>query len=1037
MTKKLLLKNKKFIRGNIFFFCFIALFSFPVFTSAQNRVSGTVKDNSGSPLDNVSVAVKNTSRGTSTDASGHFSMIASPKDILVFSFIGYTPLEVPVKGQSSFPNIILIQENSTLSDVVIVGYGTQKKANVVGAIATIDGKSLENRPVTNALAGLQGISPGVTVTRSNGQPGSEGYSLQIRGFSSVNGSSALVLIDGVPGTISTMNPDDIESISVLKDAAAASIYGARAAGGVLLITTKKGISGKTSISYSGLFGTQKAINIPGRLHSWQEAEMGNEARINAGQSPPYTAQQIQWMKDSDTNYIVNPNNPNDYQYYYDLDQRPIVLRNSTPMQDHNISVRGGGKKDNYYFSLGYYGQQGIFKLGPDNSNRTNARFNYSNRISDIFTLDARLAYRQTNTLTPSSGTSNIYSYLYTTRMLYPTFFPGTTDKYINDNSGNFAYAYLKEGGANKIRNDEGNAQVILKAKDFVKGISLSAAYSPSIVLGEQNVIYRTIPRYNIAGIGSYMNNPNSFTKNRNVQLSNNVQVLADFDKQIAESHNFHLLAGYAYEDQRNDNTSATAKNLTSNEFFTLGLGDPTQATNSESVQTWGLESYFGRFDYRFKNKYLFEANLRYDGSSKLAPNNRWHAFPSLALGWRVSQEEWFANALPFINEFKLRGSWGKLGNSDGVIGNYDYIALLSRGGTYSFNNVSNLSYYQSTLASPDKTWETIETSDVGVDLTLFDKRLTFTADYYVKHNNDMLAPLQLSSIIGIGTSTYNVASLRTEGWEMNVGWKSNASKNFSYWVNANLSDNQNKVISYNGQSSVGGGVNGIIEGFPINTVWGYKADGIIQNESDLNKFPKYNNAVGIGDIKYIDINGDGKINSGLGRVSDHGDLVELGNTSPRYTYGFSFGVAYKGIELSTMFQGVGERTLFLDASTLYPFTSSWVMPMDFNLDYWTPTNTNAKFPRLYLGGSQNTARSSYWVMNGAYLRLKNLQVAYNLPTPFIKKIHLTGARVYFSGQDLWEVSKMWLKAFDPEEPSNASWQYPFFRTYSVGINLNF
>lgn len=1013
---------------------FLFALAFSPLTNAQSKITGIVTDDTGAPMENVSVVIKNTSNGTMTNKAGAYTLSAASGDTLIFSFTGYKTVELPAANAGS---VRLEPDNTALSDIVVVGYGTQKKSNVVGAVASIDGQKLEDRPMTNALAGLQGISPGVTVTRSSGQPGSEGYTLQIRGFSSVNGSSALVLIDGVPGTISTLNPNDIESISVLKDAAAASIYGARAAGGVLLVTTKKGKAGKISVSYNGLYGIQKPINLPGRLHSWQEAEMLNEARINAGQSPFYTDQQLRWMKDPDTNYVVNPNNPNDYQYYYDMDQRPMIMRNNTPMQNHTVSLRGGGKRDNYYFSLGYLDQAGIFKLGPDHSNRTNARFNYSNNLSDIFSVNLRVAYRQSNTLSPSVGNATVYSELYTTRMLYPMFFPGTTDKYINDNSGNFAYAYLKDGGANDARTDEGNAQVSLKAKDFIPGITLSATYSPRMVYTQQNIIHRTIPRYNIVGIGSYMQNPNSYTKNRNVMLSNNVLLQGDYEKTLATNHHFHLMAGYAYEDQRNDNTSAIAKNLSSNDFFTLGIGDPTLATNSENVQTWALESYFGRLDYRFLNRYLFEANLRFDGSSMLAPSNRWHAFPSFALGWKVNEESWFKSALPYFNEFKLRGSWGRLGNSDGVIGNYDYIALLSKGGTYPFNNVRNLSYYQSTLASPDKTWETIETTDVGLDIAVMRNRLTFTADYYVKNNNDMLAPLQISSIIGISTSTYNVASLQTKGWEIGVGWRDNPTQDFSYRVNAHLADNTNKVLSYNGQTSVSAGVNGIIEGYPVNTVWGYKADGLFQSQAEVDKLPRYNNAVGVGDIKYVDINNDGKINAGLGRLDDHGDLVHLGSTSPRYSYGFDVGVNFKGIEIAAMFQGVGKRNLFVNPSRLYPFTSSWIMPLDYNLDYWTPENTDARFPRLYLGGGQNTVRSSYWIMDGSYLRLKNLQIAYNLPASLISKAGLKRVKVYFSGQDLWEINNMWLKVFDPEEPSNASWQYPFFRTYSFGLNLDF
>lgn len=997
--------------------------------------TGKVTDESGAPLSNVSVTVKNAAGGTTTNASGVFSINAAAGAVLIFSDVNFEIKELVV-GTSANLDVTLRAKSGTMSDVVVVGYGSQKKVNLTGAIATIDNKKIENRPVTNAIAALQGLAPGVTITRTTGEPGREGYDLQIRGASSVNGSAALVLIDGVPGSLGGLNPNDIENISVLKDAAAASIYGARAAGGVVLVTTKRGKSGKMVVSYSGKYASQKPVSVPGKLHSWEEAEMLNVSRINAGQSAGYTDEQIGWMKDPNVEYKVNPSNSSDYQYWYDLDQRPLVLRDQSPLWDQNISLRGGGQKDNYFFSLGYLNQQGVFKLGPDKTNRVNARFNYSTKLSEVFSLDARLAYRQSNILSPSVGNARIFSNLYTTRSLYPTFFPGTTDRYINDNSGNFAYALLKEAGENDTRVDDASAQLVLKAKDIVKGLTLSAAYSPRMVVEAQDINVRTIPRYNIVGIGSYMNNPNSFTKNNFKQFSNNVQLLADFSRTWGD-HDFHVLGGYAYEDQRNDNTTAIARNLASNDFYTLNIGDPVQASNTEDIQQWGLESYFARVNYVFKNRYLFEVNLRYDGSSKLASSNRWHAFPSVSLGWRLNEEDWFNRLAPFFNEFKLRGSWGRLGNSDGVLGNYDHIALLAAGTTYPFNNVRGRSYYQAVLASPNKTWETIETSNIGLDIAVLKNKLTFTADYFVKRNDDMLAPKQLSSIIGVATSTYNLASLKTWGWEISAGWRDNIGS-FSYWVNANIGDNQNKVLNYNGQTAISPGINGIIEGYSINTIFGYDAIGYFQNADEVNKYPKFSTAVGPGDIKYRDVNGDGKINAGLGRAADKGDLVELGNTNPRYTYGFDFGFSYKGFDFSALFQGVGQRKLFVDPTTLYPYTSSWIMPMDYNKDYWTPERPNAKFPRLFIGGAQNTVRSSHWLMNGAYLRLKNVQLGYNLPANLISKAKLSAARIYVGGQDLWEINNMWIKnTFDPETPNNATWQYPFFRTFMVGLNLTF
>jgi TonB-linked SusC/RagA family outer membrane protein len=1008
-----------------------------VLTFAQSQRTGKVTDEAGKPIPGVSVTVKDNAGGTTTNEAGEFSINAAAGQVLQFSSVSFESKDVLV-GSGTQIAVSLSAKSGTLSDVVVVGYGTQKRVNMTGAVGTVDKKKIEDRPVANAMAALQGVAPGVTVTRSNGTPGGEGYNLQIRGFSSVNGSPPLVLVDGAPGSLISVNPNDIENISILKDAAAASIYGARAAGGVVLVTTKRGTSGKVTVNYNGKYASMRPSNVPGRLHSWQEAEMANESRINAGQAAGYTAEQIEWMKNPDINYVPNPSG-SDYLYFYDLDQTDLILRDQSPMWDHNVSMRGGGARDNFFFSTGYYKQQGVFTLGPDKTERINARFNYSLAISKILSLDTRLAFRQSNTLSPSVGNARIFSNLYTTRTLYPTFFPGTTDRYINDNSGNFAYALLKEGGTGAVKENEGNAQIALKAKDIVKGLTLSATYSPRLGVRTTTSAIRTIPRYNLTGIGSYMNNPNSYTKTEYKITSDNIQLIGDYVWKLGSDHDFHVMGGYAYEDERIDQTSGRAANLATNDFFTLNTGDPLQYQASEFIDTWGLESYFGRFNYAFRNKYLFEANYRHDGSSKLAPVNRWKNFPSVSVGWRMAQEEWFRNALPFFNEFKLRGSWGKLGNSDGFAGdNYAYIALLTAGQPYPFNGVRNRSYYQGRLASPDKVWETITTSDVGIDIAALSNRLNISADYFVKRNDDMLAPIQISSSIGIATGTYNVADMKTTGWELSIGWRDRIGKDFSYYINANIGDSKNKVISYNGQTAIVPGINGIIEGMPLNTVYGYQAAGYYRDAADVAANPTFSSAVGPGDIKYIDVNKDGKINAGLGRLSDHGDLVNLGNSTPRYSYGFDFGFSYKGFDFSAMFQGIGQRKLFVDPTTLYPYTSSWIVPMDFNLDYWKPDNQEARFPRMFIGGAQNTLRSSHWVMNGAYLRLKNVQFGYNLPQQWIRKTGLTNAKIYFAGQDLWEVSQMWLKtAFDPETPDNAAWQYPFFRTISFGVNLTF
>jgi TonB-linked SusC/RagA family outer membrane protein len=1004
-------------------------------------VKGTVTDEKGQGIPGVNVTIRGTSNNVITDKNGSYQISMNDAEVvLVFSYVGYATQEVKIGNQREV-DVMLKESTQSFNEVVVVGYGTQKKANLTGAISVVDTKLLENRPVTNALAALQGAASGITVTRANGQPGREGYGMQIRGLSSVNGSSPLYIVDGVPGEITTLNPNDMASITILKDAAAAAIYGARAAGGVVLVTTKNGKTGKTVVNYNGMYGLQRTIAMPDRLHSWEEYEFANLAFVNAGLSPGATDQTIAFAKDPNFNYRVSPTNPQVYEYYYDVNMVDELVRRTTPTQQHNLSISGGTDKSKYFMSLGYYDQQGMFKVGPDDSKRINARLNYSTKFNDIFSADIRLSYTNSHTLSPyyevngnNTGNNNILYLMYKIRSVYPVFLPGSNDtKY--PNGGLSPYGLLKEGGKNDFTQHDINPVASIKAENLVKGLTLRAVYAPGLLFSQQDAYKRTIPLWNVNAIGTYINNPNGYTDSYVLQVQNNAQFLADYDFKINDKNTFHILGGTSYEDYNFRNTIATANALSSNELFTLNLGDPKQASNSQNIQTWGLLSYFGRVNYNFDERFLFEANLRYDGSSKLAPSNRWHAFPSVSGAWRINNEKWFKSAA--FDDLKIRGSWGQLGNSNGVIGNYDYIALIKAGSVYPFNNQLNNAYFQNDLASPDKTWETIETSNIGLDATVLKGRLTVSGDYYIKRNKDMLAPLQVSSAIGVTPSTYNVADLKTWGWEINVQWKDKLGTDFSYFVNANLSDNKNKILKYNGQSTVQSGLNSIIEGMPFNTIYGYQAQGYFQNAGDLVGHAFQDNKTGVGDIKYQDINGDGVISSGLGRLNDHGDLVNLGSSEPRYSYGINLGFDYKGFDFSAFFQGVGKRNILLDPNAVLPLLESWLTPLKDNLDYWTPDNPNARYPRPYLKGTQNSVQSSHWLANAAYIRLKNLQIGYTLPASFGKKTNINKVRVYFSGQDLWETTKMWNKNYDPESPFSANYVYPLFRNYTLGLSVTF
>lgn len=1021
----------------------LSLFVCLLLHAQELHVSGTVVDEKNVPVEGATVSLSPLGKIAATGKDGRFIFrgLSAGDYTLDISFTGYGKVtRVVTAGPAAEVAVVLHPLSSDLKDVIIVGYGTQRKAEVTGAVSVVSGKMLQNRPVTNALAALQGTAPGLVITRSSGQPGKENYSAQIRGTASVNGASVLILVDGVEQTsVASIDPNDIESVSVLKDASAAAIYGARAAGGVMLVTTKKGKQGRLTVSYSGLYTFNKPYNMPKRLHSWQENTMLNEAYVNAGQRASYTDQQIQWLKDPDTNYVVNAATGL-YNWYYDYNQIPVLTRKVTTQQNHNVNVSGGDEKTQYLFSLGWMGQNGLFKVGPDGFDRYNARINLTTKLNSWLTFDGRIGYVQRKTLSPSvdvGGGSGILYNLYEIRNSYPIFFPGSDSTKYAD-GGSTAYATLKDGGKTNERTDAVNGVFTLTANNLVKGLQLKGIYAPYLEGYNYNRSSRTVPLWQTTGITNYINATNSYAVTKQNTYRSNYQFLADYTLNVAADHHFHLLGGYQFENFRLTTVAATAKNLSSNDLFSLNLGDPTLYSATDEVDTWATQSVFGRLSYNFKDKYFVEGSLRYDGSSRLAPDYRYKLFPSLSAGWRLSQESWFSEVLPMFNEFKVRGSIGTLGNSDlSNFGYYDYIALVTRSSAYPFNDQINYGYYNATLASPYKTWEKIKTQDIGVDLGMLNSRLNVSADYYVKRNTNMLVQVKTTSTIGIGTSQYNYASMKAWGWEVKLGWKDQIGNAFSYWVNANLSDSKNKVTQYLGKSIYSEGVNSVVEGLPINTIWGYKATGLFANAADVSSHAFISNTTGAGDIIYEDVNGDKKVNAGKGTREDHGDLVNMGSTTPRYTYGFDLGFTVKGFDFSAFFQGVGQRSMLINSSFMLPFVQSWRQPNQEQTDYWTPQHMNARFPRLYLGGSSNTLTSTWWVQNAAYLRLKNLQVGYTLPVKLTGKAGMSAVRIYFSGQDLWEHSKMWLKYYDPEEPSNASTSYPFFRSYSIGLNVTF
>lgn len=1042
VQKTIHVQNFPFGKWTMFFsFLVLCLFTISSLSAQVKMLDGIVTDANGTPLEGVSVAVKSSKIGATTDKNGKYSINVNVGSVLIFSFTGFITQEETVDGRSSI-NIVLANNPTSLENVVVIGYGRQKKVNLSGAVAVVSGKDLVNRPVPNATGALQGVLPGVNVIRSSGKPGAEGYGIRVRGFTSANNASALVLVDGIEQDINLIDPNDIESISVLKDASASAIYGARAAAGVILITTKQGVAGKTRINFNSYYGINITARQPERLNSWDEQTLIDEARFNATGAREFNAEQMEWLKNP--NFSSRPNPTADrWEYYGNNNWLKEGMDKINHQQNHSLSIGGGEQKLNYLLSGSYYKRDGVLRFGPDDNTRYNIKLNVNAELNKYLSLKVTTGYIGSFTRENSYGTEQIINRLYRSRTRQSLYVPkdDVTGNIYNGDLQVNAVDIEKNAGMETRDYETFTGKINFQVKNVIKGLTLDV------------IAWRNQSSYNLENqaktlywygrstntVRFSINTPNMLTLIKNKAYQNNMQSFLTYNFKLKD-HSFTLLQGASYEEYRKDEAQATGQNMPSNDFFSLNFADPLTKTSRDIVQAWALASAFGRFNYNYKGRYLFEASYRYDGSSRLVPTNRWRFYPSFSAGWRVDQEKFMKNVY-FVNTLKIRGSWGKLGNSD-ALDYYDYLALLTSGlsttNNLVFNNARTQYVYQAIQSSPDLTWEAVAQSNVGIDVGILKNRLTITADYYEKIVTDLLATPNLPNIIGVTPGFINLGKLRSWGKELDIKWRDMIGK-FEYRVGFNISDNQNKLVEYDNRNSIGtGGVIQYLEGFPMNSVWGYKTDGFFQTQADADAYkakvvyPFFANPKP-GDVKYLDLNGDGKIDAGGGTPDNPGDLVYLGTTNARYTYGFETGVTWKGIDFSIFFQGAAQRKFLISEETLSPMLGTADMPWTIHMDRWTPENPNAFFPRMYQTSAHNYRPSDRWAQNGSYIRLKNIQIGYTLP---VKNKNIREIKVYVSGQDLWESTKV-LKVFDPEVGNNVgATTYPFYRTVAFGLNLS-
>lgn len=998
-------------------------------------ISGTVKDENGAPIPGVSIKVSGLNIGTQTDANGSYKIeLPDDKGKLVFSFTGYTTQELNVMGKTRI-DVVLKEESSKLNEVVVVGYGTQKKTNLTGAVASVTGDELTKRPVVSAAAMLQGTIPGVQVNQGSGEPGNEGVSIRIRGNGTFSGagSDPLVLIDGVPGNFSDVNPTDIDNVSVLKDAASASIYGSRAGNGVILITTKQGKAGQTSIKYDGNIGLYKPTKMFDLItNSAQYMELYNEARINSGLNDPTDPSRSYGLYPQDQIDLYR--NSNDRLNYPNTDWLSLIFK-TAPTQNHNLSFNGGNDKTTYNVSLGYVNQDGLMK--GFNYKRYNARINLTSKMNDHIKFGTNVLLKSGATESIPGGSKDLFLSAMSQAPTYGPFLPDGSGRYtykaydFEYNNKN-AVAVLDKKFSHNTTDYAVNAQGWVDVS-FTKDFSWYTKGAININMDKYKDYKSTLDEYyfRTGELGTTLDLGRGLTVQDQQVVYSNLYSYLNYNHNFS-GHTIKAQAGYSMEQSKYSYLQGYRQNFPDENLLELNAGGQDIQRSNGTANQWALMSYFGRLNYDYKGRYLVEANLRYDGSSKFFGKNRWGLFPSFSAGWRVTEESFVKDLnLTWLDNFKVRGSWGKLGNQN--TGNYPYQALLNLTGNYSFDN-SNLitGVAQQNLNNPLIKWETTTMTDVGVDLTLF-KNFNLTFDWYKKRTSDILRSSQVTAIVGLGAPTINDGIVDNTGVELGLNYnnviKSGALTGLSYTFGVNLDKFKNKIVKFGQQEIYDYTTN--MNGLPINTFYMLDVIGIFQTPEEVANSPKqFNDNTMSGDLKYRDVNGDGKI--------DANDRTIIGGAYPKLNYSFNLGANFKGFDFSARFQGVAGVKSYVTGWGVTPFVQGSPPTTDW-LDRWTPENPSTTMPRIYWGWSapqKYSRNSSYFLQDASYFRLKNLVFGYTLPTSTTKSIGIERLRIYFSGDNLFTVTKF--KGLDPERYGNGDLiQYPQNKIYSFGVNVTF
>lgn len=1047
-----------------FFLAFQAL-------AQQITVTGKVTSASdGRPVPGASVKVKSTNASVVTTSDGNYSISAKKGDVLVYTYLGYQVSERTV-GDAVVINVGLLDSTEGIEGVVIVGYAAQKKATLTGAVSTVNvAQTFENKPINDPTKALQGTVPGLTITYGNGGLTSA-PNINIRGIGSVNGSSRpLILVDNIETSdLSIINPNDIESVSVLKDAASTSIYGARAAFGVVLIKTKSGKKNQaTSIQYTNNFSWNKATTMPDFADPVLELNGLIEGAKRAGTTTPETfGMELTTLRDGIANWQQKYKATNtgtemikgqDFDYingrvyfFKEWDPKATLLNEFTDQQNHSVRIQGGGDKMGYYISSGYSTEGGIFKLNPDNVTRYNITAAINAEIKPWLDIDAKMLFRNFKYEYPMSyyATGDWYYF-----WRWGSYFPLGT---YNGDYWRHLPAYQAGAQTSDLVSNYNRIDLGATFK-IAKGLNIRADYSIGRDNGLRHVVggqvqgldfWSGIPTSTV-NIATAAQDYTSYGSTRN--LLNTLNAYATYDKVIKEDHNFRFMAGVNYETRSNFSVTARRNTLLGNSKPELGLATGDQFATGGRGQG-ALAGYFGRINYNYKGKYLLEVNGRYDGSSVFSSRNRWGFFPSASVGYRLSEEKFMEPVKKIFDDIKFRASYGELGNQD--VGGEFYTAAMT--GTNS--NWINGSTIAGTIGSPravssSLTWETVKDLNLGVDLRFLKNYMGLTFEWYRRRTEGMLAATSTAATFGTAGPRVNAGDLKTQGIEVALDFRYPVTKDLNVYGTFTVSDNKSTITKWDNPAML---ITQNYVGRELGEIWGFETDRYFTSAADVAASPSQTGlqsglfVFGEGDIKYKDINGDGVINGGAMTLANHGDLVKLGNTNPRWQYGARFGGTFKGFDLDIFLQGVGKRDYWGIGQTVIPMYQSADILYKHQLDYWTPTNTNAEYPKLYSGNGttriaglpasgNNYYVQSKYLIDLAYLRLKNVTFGYTFKNDFLKKYKIGSIRIYASGQNLAEFKKSKLP-LDPEitdgDNNFFGRTFPFSRMYSFGANLTF